>query len=114
MVFYMIIVSVMVSLALLGVIVRFALSKSSEKPVKQAAVIALAAISLAVIVCLILVVSGPGAVEEEPVFAGLPLAEPVQVDDPAAPFILVSGIVLLLFLGVVIFFALKDKRPSPR
>jgi hypothetical protein len=106
----MIIVGVLVSLALLGVIVRFALSPKTEKPVKRAAVIALAVISLAIIVCLIMIVSGPGVVEEEPVFSGLPLAEPVQVADPNTIYILIFGIIMLLFLGLIIFFAIKDKK----
>jgi amino acid transporter len=106
----MIIVGVIISLALLGVIVRFALSKKTEKLVKWAAIIALAAISLAIIVCLIMIVSGPGAVEEEPVFSGLPLAEPVQTVDSDAVFFLVFGIIMLLFLGFIIFFSMKDKK----
>jgi uncharacterized protein with PQ loop repeat len=110
MVFIMIIVGVLVSLALLGVIIRFALSKKTEKLVKRAAIIALAVISLAIIICLIIIVSGPGVVEEEPVFSGFPLAEPVQVADPSTTYFLVFGIIMLLFLGLIIFFSMKDKK----
>jgi hypothetical protein len=108
----MIIAGVFVSLALLGVIIRFALSKKTEKPVKRAAVIALAAISLAIIVCLIMIASGSGAVEEEPVFSGLPLAEPVQAVSSNTGYIMVFGIIILLFLGLIIFFAMKDKKKA--
>ncbi|MDR2739635.1 MAG: hypothetical protein LBB68_07370 [Treponema sp.] len=108
----MIIVGIFVSLALLGVIIRFALSKETEKPVKRAAVIALAVISLAIIVCLIMIVSGPGVVEEEPVFSGFPLAEPVQAANSNTWYIMGFGIIILLFLGLIIFFSMKDKKKA--
>ncbi|MFP3041228.1 hypothetical protein LQZ19_05340 [Treponema primitia] len=108
----MVIVGILVSLALLGVIIRFALSKQSEKLVKRAAVIALAVIGLAIIVCLILIITGPKQVEEEPVFSGLPLAEPVQVADSNVVYALIFGIIMLLFLGLIIFLSIRGKKPK--
>ncbi|WP_010259424.1 hypothetical protein [Treponema primitia] len=110
MVLCMIIVGILVSLALLGVIIRFALSKQSEKLVKRAAVIALAVIGLAIVICLIMILTGPKPVEEEPVFSGLPLAEPVQVADSNMVYALLFGIIMLLFLGLIIFLSTRDKK----
>jgi hypothetical protein len=87
-----------------------ALSKQAEKPLKLAAVIALGFIALSVIICLIMVVAGPAAEEEEPVFAGLPLAEPVRVENANGVYILLFGVILLLFLGLIIFLSLREQR----
>jgi hypothetical protein len=49
-------------------------------------------------------------VEAEPVFTGLPLAEPVEVTDPATVYALIFGVILVLFVGLIIFLSLKDKK----
>jgi low temperature requirement protein LtrA len=112
MVIYMIIVGVVVSIALLTVIIRFALSPKTEKPVKRAALIALGAICLAIVACLIMALTGPTAVEEEEVFAGLPLAEPVAVADPERVYMLAAGFILLLFVGLIIFLSLREEKKN--
>jgi tellurite resistance protein TehA-like permease len=106
----MIIVGAIVSLALLAMIIRFALSPTTEKPVRRAALIALGAIGLAIVACLVMALTGPQAVEEEEVFAGLPLAEPVAVADPKRAFMLAAGFILLLFVGLIIFLSLRDEK----
>jgi multisubunit Na+/H+ antiporter MnhB subunit len=109
----MIIVGAVVSLALLAVIIRFALSPQTEKPVKLAALIALAVIGLSIVACLVMVFSGPGKTEEEQVFAGLPLAEPVAVANSNRGYLLAVGIIMLLFVGLIIFLSLREKRKKP-
>jgi membrane protease YdiL (CAAX protease family) len=111
MVVSMIIVGILVSLALLVVIIRFALSPKTERLVKRAARIALAAIGLALIVCLVMVIAGPVEEEEEEVFAGLPLAEPVAAaGDPNRAYMLVLGLIMLFFVGLIIFLSLREEK----
>jgi hypothetical protein len=112
MMFYMIIIGILVSIALLVVIIRFALSPQTDKLVKRAALIALGAICLAIVACLVMILTGPKAVEEEEVFAGLPLAEPVEVANPAKAYMLVVGIIMLLFVGLVIFLSLREEKKN--
>jgi formate hydrogenlyase subunit 3/multisubunit Na+/H+ antiporter MnhD subunit len=107
----MIIVGILASLALLAVIIRFALSPQTDRLIKRAARIALAAIALAIIACLILVIAAPGAEEEEEVFAGLPLAEPVVAAvDPNRVYMLIVGAIMLLFVGLIIFLSLREEK----
>jgi multisubunit Na+/H+ antiporter MnhF subunit len=108
----MIILGVIVSIALLAVIIRFALSPQTDKLVKRAALIALGAISLAIVACLVLLITGPKAVEEEEVFAGLPLAEPVAVANPNRVYMLVVGFIMLLFVGLIIFLSLREEKKN--
>jgi multisubunit Na+/H+ antiporter MnhB subunit len=110
MVLYMIIVGAVISLALLAVIIRFALSPQTDKPVKRAALIALGAIGLAIVACLVIVIAGPRATEEEEVFAGLPLAEPVTVVNSNRIYMLAFGIIMLLFVGLIIFLSLREEK----
>jgi hypothetical protein len=106
----MIVVGILASLVPLGVIIRFALSPQADKPVKRAAVIALAAIGIAIIICLIAIATGPKAVEEDPVFAGLSLEEPVQMTNPAAVYALIVGIIMALFVGFIILLSLRKEK----
>jgi amino acid transporter len=106
----MLIVGILISVIILGLLIRMALSKQSEKPLKLAAIIALGLIALSVIICLIMIFAGPAAEEEEEVFAGLPLAEPVQVSNPNGVYILLFGVLLLLFLGLIIFLSLREQK----
>jgi multisubunit Na+/H+ antiporter MnhB subunit len=110
MVVYMIIAGAIVSIGLLVVIIRFALSPQTEKPVKRAALIALGAICLTIVACLVMVLAGPKATEEETVFAGLPLAESVEVVDSGRIYMALLGIVMLLFVGLIIFLSLREER----
>ena len=103
----MIIIGALVSIALLGVIIRFALSSRTDRLVKRAAIIAMAAIGLAIVACLVMAFAGFKDVEEEDVFAGLPLAEPVAAVNPNKVYMLLVGIILLLFVGLVIFLSLR-------
>jgi hypothetical protein len=115
MVFYMIIVGAIVSLALLAVIIRLALSPQTDKPVKRAALIALAAIGLTIVTCLAIIITGPAATEDEEVFVGLPLAEPVAAANSNRGYMLAVGLIMLLFIGLVILLSLREekkKRPA--
>jgi preprotein translocase subunit YajC len=110
MVIYMVILGTIVSLVLLVTIIRFALSPQTDRLVKRAALIALAAIALALVVCLVMVITGPDAVEEEEVFAGLPLAETVAVANPNRTYMLILGLIMLLLVGLVIFLSLREEK----
>jgi protein-S-isoprenylcysteine O-methyltransferase Ste14 len=111
----MIVVGILASLVLLVVIIRFALSKQTDKLVKRAAIIALAVIGIAVVICLIAIVSGPKAVEEEPVFTGFALEEPVQqATNPAAVYALIFGVIMALFIALIIFLSMRDKNRADR
>jgi small-conductance mechanosensitive channel len=106
----MLILGVIASLALLAAIIRFALSPQTDRLVRRAALIALAVIALALVVCLIVLITGPDAVEEEEVFAGLPLAETVPVSNPNKGYMLIMGLIMLLFVGLIIFLSLREER----
>ena len=110
MVLYMIILGVIFSFALLAVIIRFALSRQSDRLVKRAALIALAVIGLTIVVCLVVIMTGPQATEEEAVFTGLPLAEQVAVVNSGRLYVLIVGIIMLLFVGLIIYLSLREER----
>jgi heme A synthase len=94
---------------MLGIIIYFALSPRSEKWVKRAAAAALGLISLAIMVCLIMIIAGPRE-KETPVFTGLPSAVPVKPESGNTVYILSFGMAMLLFLGIVIFVSLRNQR----
>jgi hypothetical protein len=108
----MIIAGVLVSLILLAVIVRFALSPQTDAPVRRVAVIALGAIGLAVLVCLAVILTRSGGEETaaEDIIPGLPLAEPSAAAGPEGVYMLVAGCILLLFIGLIIFLSLREKK----
>jgi hypothetical protein len=107
----MIILGVIASLILLGVIIRFALSPQTDKLVKRVAIIALGAIGLAIMACLMAVIVGPKAAAEEEVFDGLPLAEPVATGIGSNRIsMLVLGSIMLALIGLIIFLALREKK----
>jgi formate hydrogenlyase subunit 3/multisubunit Na+/H+ antiporter MnhD subunit len=106
----MIILGAIVSLALLAVIIRFALSPQTDRLVKRAAIIALALIGLALVACLVIVFTGPKATEEAEVFAGLPLAESVTVVNSGRIYMLLLGFVMLLLVGLIILLSLRDEK----
>jgi hypothetical protein len=103
---------ILASLILLIVIIRFALSGKAEKPVKQAAVIALAVIGIAVVICLAVIARGPAAPAEEPLFAGPFPEETAPVTNPAMVYALIFGAVLVLFIALIIFLALRKKKKN--
>jgi drug/metabolite transporter (DMT)-like permease len=104
----MIVVGILASLVLLVVIMRFAISKQTDKPVKRAAIIALAVIGVAIGICLIVIAAGPKTVEEEPIFAGLSPEEPAPVTNPATVYALIAGVIMMLFVGLIIFRSIKN------
>jgi hypothetical protein len=114
MVVYMIIAGGIVSLVLLAVIVRFALSPQTDAPVKRAAVIALGAIGLAVLVCLALILTWSGGEETaaEDVIPGLFPAEPSAASGLDGVYLLVAGCILLLFIGLILFLSLREKKKT--
>jgi hypothetical protein len=106
----MIVVGILVSLVLLVVISRIALSKKTDKPVKRAAIIALSAIGLASAICTIAVAAGPKAVEDDPIFAGLSLEGPVRAANPYTVYALIFGILMVLVIGLIIFLSLRKRE----
>ncbi|AEF86079.1 hypothetical protein TREPR_3048 [Treponema primitia ZAS-2] len=114
MLYIMIIVGIIVSLAMLVVIIRFALSKKTEKLVRLASIIALGLIVLAIVFCLIMIAAGPKEVEEEVAFTALPPSTPVAVTNTGAVYFLIFGIVVVLFLGFIIFTAMRDQKKGKK
>jgi hypothetical protein len=108
----MIIAAALVSLILLAVIIRFALSPQTDKLVKRVAVIALGAIGLALLACLAVILSRFGGEETaaEDLIPGLPLAEPSAAAGPDGIYMLIFGFVLLLFIGLIIFLSMREKK----
>jgi hypothetical protein len=106
----MIVVGILASIILLAAIIRFALSKQTDKLVKRAAIIALAVIGFALVVCLVVIAAGPKAAEEEPVFAGLSPVDAAPVTNPNMVYALIFGGIMVLFVGFIIYLAVKEKK----
>jgi cbb3-type cytochrome oxidase subunit 3 len=108
-----IVVFVLVSVSVLGLIVYFAFSPRSSAALRRAALIALAVIGLSLGTSAVLILlfsqssAGPGMVYSE--------AEPVEVvpsKNADLTVILVMLGVLLLFVGLIIFLALRDRKKA--
>jgi hypothetical protein len=107
----MLFVIIPLSVALLGVIVYFALSRESSKALRLTALAALGAIILSVLICIIIVFAGMGFGAKEPVTPDFLAAEPL----PAAPredfFILfLLAVFIIVILGAVIVLSLRERK----
>ncbi|MDR1654950.1 MAG: hypothetical protein LBR96_03045 [Treponema sp.] len=106
----MLYVFIPLALIFLGVIVFFAVSKKTELRLRQAAIIALGIITLAVIVCLILVFAGTSSIPVEPEL-GIFLDDSPKQKTGGPPWgIIIFTIILLGFLGFIIYLALKEQK----
>jgi hypothetical protein len=95
----------------LGVIVFFAVSKKTEPVLRLAAIIALGVITLAVAVCLIIIFAESGSVPVEPEPGDfLPDDSPKPKAGGLPWMIIIFTIILLGFLGFVIYLALKEQK----
>jgi amino acid transporter len=110
----MLYVFIPLALIFLGVIVFFAVSKKTEPRLRLAAIIALGAIALAVMVCLILVFAGSSSIPVEPEPGDFLNDSSPGKKGGGLPWLLIIFIIILLgFLGIVIYLALKEqKRPE--
>jgi amino acid transporter len=111
----MLYVFIPLALIFLGVIVFFAVSKKTEPRLRLAAIIALGAITLAVMVCLILVFVGSSSIPVE--------SQPGDFLEDSSPrekggglpwVLIIFTIILLGFLGVVIYLALKEQKQQKK
>ncbi|MDR0688659.1 MAG: hypothetical protein LBG08_00120 [Spirochaetaceae bacterium] len=89
-------------------ILYFALSKKSGFLVKKAALITLMFLTLSVIISLLLVFSEPGG------GAGIPIESlpdtPVKPSNANIPALMVFILLFLIFLGIIIFIFLRERR----
>ncbi|MDR3174621.1 MAG: hypothetical protein LBU19_10255 [Treponema sp.] len=98
------------SIALLGVIVYFALSRSSSKALRLTALAALGAIILAVLICLIIIFAGRGFTNKEPVMPDFLNTEPPPAPRENFLVLFLLAIFIITFLGVVIFLSLRERK----
>jgi hypothetical protein len=89
----------------------FAFSRNSSFLIKRTALIALIIIGLSIVVCLLVVFSEPSAKPGMP-----PIEIPVEyvVPQDAKNVGIIIGIFLLLFLGLIIFLALREQGRLPK
>jgi hypothetical protein len=106
----MLFVIIPLSVILLGLIVYYALSPRSSKILRLSALGALGAIMLSIVICVIIIFAGPGG-NDEPVMPDFFAAEPIQ-DAPKDDFtfLVLPAVLLLAFLGTVIFFAMRERK----
>jgi CDP-diglyceride synthetase len=107
----MLFVIIPLSAALLGMIIYFALSPKSSKPLRTAALGALGAIILSVLICIIIIFFGSKNTAKEPVMPDFFAPEA----PPAAPqgnifILLLLALFLLTFLGGVVFLTLRERK----
>ncbi|MDR1048063.1 MAG: hypothetical protein LBL64_09820 [Treponema sp.] len=106
----MLYVFIPLALIFLGVIVFFAVSKKTEPRLRLAAIAALGVITLAVMVCLILVFAGSSSIPVEPE-PGVFLDNPPRQKGGGLPWmVIIFTIILLGFLGTVMYLALKEQK----
>jgi hypothetical protein len=108
----MIILGVIVSILFLGMLIRLVLSPGTDRLLKRAALIALGAIGLAIIACLIVAIAGFKEPETEEVFVGFPLSEPEADVNSGRAYTLVVGSIMLALIGFIILLALREKAKT--
>lgn len=95
--------------AIFFLILYFALSKKSGPLVRKAALITLILLTLSVIISLFFIISGPSETA-----LGLPVESvpdtPVQNNNTNLPALIIFVILFLLFLGIIIFILLRERR----
>ena len=105
---FMLVVLIILSVGLLGVIIYFAISSKSSKPLRLAAVLALALICLSLGVSCFFLIRGP---VEDP--SAIPIAVLLEGTKPAKKesniMNIVSMALVLVFLGLVITKAMRDQ-----
>ena len=108
------VVLIILSVGLLGVIIYFAVSPKSSRPLKFAAIIGLALIGLSLGVCGILLIKGPG---QGKAVVTLPF---LLEDTPQPPAKKTNMAVILTFLvtfffimGLVLMTTMKEKQNKP-
>jgi heme/copper-type cytochrome/quinol oxidase subunit 4 len=107
----MLFVIIPLSVALLGVIVYFALSPKSSKALRLTALIALGVIIVSVLVCLIIIFAGLEFAGKEPAMPDFlaPEAPPAAPEGNFFALFLLAAF-LLAFLGVVVFLSMRERK----
>ncbi|MDR1443355.1 MAG: hypothetical protein LBI94_00585 [Treponema sp.] len=106
----MLFVIIPLSIALLGLIVYYALSPRSSKTLRLSAFGALVCIMLSVVICTIIIFANLGG-NDEPVMPDFFAAEPPNAAPENNFFILVLfAVFLLILLGIVILLAVRERR----
>ena len=104
----MLIVLGILSVGLLGLIIKFAVSPKSSRQLRMAAIIALVLIVLSIGVCVIILIRGPSKTPGDfplPVFQGD--AQPVKKNNLPA---ILSYVVLLLFIVGLMVYVLRTGK----
>ena len=105
----MIVFLVILSLALLGVIIFFAISSKSSRILKIASLIALGAICLSLVICIIIIVIGPA---EDPMAVHVPVFDdtPSQGESGGRASDIIILVIFLLVISLVIAKASRDQK----
>jgi hypothetical protein len=107
----MLLVIVPLSVILLGVIVYFALSPRSSKILRLATLGALVAIMLSIVICAIIIFAGMDTAGGEPVMPDFFAGETPQAAPKGNSFVLfLLAVFLLVFLGIVVFLSMKERK----
>jgi amino acid transporter len=106
----MLYVIIPLSVVLLGVIVYFALSRQSSRILRFSALAALGAIILSVLICVIIIFANTEFAAEEPVMPDFLAAEAPPAPRGNFLVLFLLAFFIIVFLGVVIFLSLKERR----
>jgi len=101
------------SILLLGLIVYFAVSPRSSRTLRIVAVIALILIGLSLGISLLFLLYEPGQEMKKALMPSLP-SEPIPVKKTNLAAIITILVLLLLFLGLTIFLAVREERKRGR
>ena len=108
----MIVVLIILSLGLLGVIIYFAVSPNSSRLLRLSAIIALGAIGLALIICGIIILIGPGEDEDIISFPVFPdISPPTKKINNVSDIIIL--VVFLALISFVVYRAVKEQKKTP-
>jgi preprotein translocase subunit SecG len=102
---------IIVSVGLLGVIIYFAISHKSSRPLKMAAIIALAVIGLSLGVCGFILIRGPGQSKTAVSLPFLLDDAPHQPPKKSNLAVIITFLVSFLFIvGLVLVTTMKEKQ----
>jgi amino acid transporter len=107
----MLFITVPLSVVLLGIIVYFALSRSSSKILRLTALAALGAIILSVLICVIIILANTKFTGGDPVMPDF-LAGETPPAGPQENFLILFllAVFIVVSLGVVIFLSMRERR----
>ena len=106
----MLIVLAVLSLGLLGLIIKFAISSKSSRLLKRAALIALILIVVSIGICAVILIIGPGEESDEAGFLVFQDAVPVPAREKNYVETIVFIVIFLSFLGFVVLLFRRDRQ----